>query len=323
MMNAFDVSRRGFLRSAAPAAACATAVSASKGAAATVPAEEPVVVPRVRFFGTEITRLVLGSNPLYGYSHLNPILDKLMREWMTPEHRVETLHRAEAAGINTWQVHYNDNSMEDLHRYRAEGGKMHLLLLADFALMSNWKLLPDVAKLKPLGVAHHGNRTDTHFRNGTMETVHDFVKAVHDAGMRAGVSAHNPAVFEFIERRGWPVDYYMNCLYHVTRDKQEAVRMFGETTVGEPFMERDPERMTAIIRQTRKPCFAFKLLAAGRGNRRKDDVDEAFRFALQNIKPQDAVIVGMFPKFENEMRENAERVARICSGPAEGPVPSA
>jgi hypothetical protein len=322
-MTPFNSSRRGFLTAAAPVLATASAASARPTTGVAVPVEEPVAIPRVRFFGTEITRLVIGSNPLYGYSHLNPILDSLMREWMTPDRRVETLHRAEAAGINTWQVHYNDNTIADLRRYREEGGKMHLLLLADFALMTNWDLLPEVAKLRPLGIAHHGNRTDTHFRNSTMETVHDFVKAVQDVGVRAGVSAHNPAVFEFIENRGWPVDYYMNCLYHVTRDKQESIRMFGETTVGEPFMERDPERMTAIIRQTRKPCFAFKLLAAGRGNRRKQDVEEAFRFALTNIKPQDAVIVGMFPRFGNEMHENAQRVARICSPDPRQAPPSA
>jgi hypothetical protein len=39
-------------------------------------------------------------------------------------------------------------SIEDFKRYRAEGGKMQLVLLADFALMKDPKLLPEVAKRK-------------------------------------------------------------------------------------------------------------------------------------------------------------------------------
>ncbi len=307
-MSVLISSRRGFLATAAAAGLTPTgAASPSAGK------DEPIELPRVSFFGTEITRLVIGSNPLYGYSHVNVIYDRMMREWMTQDRRVETLHRAEAAGINTWQVHYNTPTIEDLKRYRAEGGKMNLLLLGDFALMTDWSLIKEVAKLKPLGIAHHGNRTDNRFREGTMDVVHDFVKAVQDAGLPGGVSTHNPAVVDFIEQRGWRVDYYMTCLYHVTRTREDARKEFGESPLPETFMERDPERMTAMVRKTSKPCFAFKLLAAGRLINRPAMVDDAFRFALENIKPSDAVIVGMFPKYANEMRENAERVARICA----------
>lgn len=305
-------SRRSFLVASAAATTLAPRTHAATERNAAI-VEEPIALPRVNFFGTEITRLVIGSNPLYGYSHVNVIFDRLMREWMTQDRRVETLHRAEAAGINTWQVHYNEPTIEDFKRYRDEGGKMHWVLLGDFALMKDWSLLKEVAKLKPLGIAHHGNRTDERFREGRMDIVRDFVKAVQDVGLPGGVSTHNPAVIEHIEERGWPVDYYMACLYKVTRSREDARKEFGESPLPETFMERDPERMTAMIRQTRRPCFAFKLLGAGRVINKPEMVDAAFTYALQHIKPSDAVIVGMFPKYANEMRENAERVARICA----------
>jgi hypothetical protein len=44
---------------------------------------------------------------------------------------MEVLHACERHGINAWQVHYNDQPIEDFKRYRAEGGKMQLVLLAD------------------------------------------------------------------------------------------------------------------------------------------------------------------------------------------------
>ena len=41
-------------------------------------------------------------------------------------------------------------------------------------------------------MAHHGGVTDVKFAQGKAQEVHDYVKAVHDQGLLAGVSAHNP-----------------------------------------------------------------------------------------------------------------------------------
>ncbi|MBM3747439.1 MAG: hypothetical protein FJW34_16765 [Acidobacteria bacterium] len=300
--EAIPASRRQFLGAAGGALALGQ------------PAGAPVALPKVKFGRHELTRLVIGSNPLYGYAHFNPILSQLMEEWMTPERRVQVLLQAERAGINTWQVHYNDPVVEDLKRYRDAGGKMNWLLLADFELQKNWKLLPLVAKLGAIGVAHHGNRTDERFRAGQMDIVRDFTKAVHDAGLPAGgVSCHNPAVVEYIEEHGWQIDYYMTCMYRVSRTREETRKELGEAPLGEVYMEKDPERMCRLVRQTKRTCFAFKLLGAGRSIGRPEQVEAAVRFVLTNIKPQDAVIVGMFPKFKDEIRENAELVRRISA----------
>src|ERR1035438_5948169 len=95
--------------------------------------------------------MVIGSNPLYGYSHFNSMLDNCMREYFTPEQKMRLLFHAEEMGINTWQMHYNDQPagacpVDDFKRYRAAGGKMQLVLLADFALMKDWTLLSKVVK---------------------------------------------------------------------------------------------------------------------------------------------------------------------------------
>jgi hypothetical protein len=274
-------------------------------------AETAPAIPTVKFGKTEITRLVIGSNPFYGYSHTNRTLDQIMREWYTQDRRMDVLHAAERNGINAWQVHYDTQSMADLARYRAEGGRMQLILLADFELMKNPKLLPEAAKLGPLGIAHHGNRTDERFRNGEKGLVRDFLKAVRDTGVMVGLSAHNPHVFETVESEGWDIDYYQACLYRVSRTAEETRAEFGEAPLGETFMEKDPERMCRVIRETRKPCLAFKLLGAGRASGSPAGVERAFRFAYSNIKPGDAAIVGMFPRFRDEVKENADLVRKI------------
>jgi hypothetical protein len=294
--------RRRFLQVAA-ASGMATAVA---GAA------EPL--PKVKFGKFEITRMIVGSNPFYGYSHFNRILDQTMREWYTQDRKMEVLQACERSGIGTWQVHYNDQPMEDFKRYRAEGGKMNLVLLADFELMKNLKLLPEVAKLGPMGIGHHGNRTDERFRDGQKLLVKNFLKAVRDTGVMVGLSTHNPAVIDTVESEGWDIDYYQTCLYRVSRTREEARAEFREAPIGETYMEKDPERMCKMIRQTKKPCLAFKLFGAGRTIASPQQVEAAFRFAFDNIKPTDAVIVGMFPKFQDQVAENTAIVRKVLAG---------
>ena len=291
-------SRRHFLQSVAGAAALSPAVSNAE--------QQPASprLPTVKFGKTEITRMIIGSNPFYGYSHFNRILDQTMREYYTQDRKMEVLHACERQGINTWQLHYNDQPMEDFKRYRAEGGRMNLILLADFDLMKNPALLPQVAKLGPLGIGHHGNRTDERFRAGQKQLVRDFLKAVRDSGVMVGLSTHNPAVVDTVESEGWDIDYYQTCLYRVSRTAEEARAEFKEAPVGETYMEKDPERMCKMIRQTKKPCLAFKLFGAGRTIGSRQQVEAAFRFAFANIKPTDPVIVGMFPRFSDQVGEN-------------------
>ena len=279
-------------------------------AMAAVPPPEPLL-PVVKFGKTEITRLIIGSNPFYGYSHFNRILDAAMREYYTPERRVEVLLACERQGINTWQLHYNDQPREDLKHYRAAGGKMNLILLADFELMTNPALLPEIAKLGPLGIAHHGNRTDERFRNGEKGKVKDFLKMVRDTGVMVGLSTHNPNVIDCVESENWDIDYYQACLYRVSRTAEEARAEFKEAPIGETYMEKDPERMCRMIRQTKKPCLAFKLFGAGRTVNSRQQIESAFHFALNNIKPTDAIIVGMFPKYTDQVTENASIVRKL------------
>ncbi len=304
-----SVSRRSFLQSAA-------GLGAGMAFAGKLPAAQGPhpPLPTVKFGNAQITRLIIGSNPFYGYSHFNMILDRTMREWYTQEQKMKVLHRCEQFGIRTWQLHYNDQPLEDFKRYRAEGGKMNLILLADFALMKDLTLLPKVVKeMAPLGIGHHGNRTDERFRNGEMGKVREFLKAVRDTGVMVGLSAHNPEVFDMVENQGWDIDYYQTCLYRVSRTPEEARKVLGESPVGEIYLEKDPERMCKVIRQSRKPCLAFKVLGAGRSINSPQAVEAAFRFALTNIKPTDAIIVGMFPVYRDEVRENTELVRRILA----------
>lgn len=296
-------SRRRFLEFAAGAGAVSTAAQAAAGPQ----------LPTIRLGKYEVTRLIIGANPFYGYSHFNRILDQVMREWCTSEKVVEVLAGCRRHGINTWQFHYSPRGIEDLERHRAQGGKLQWILLSSRELHEDPALIVKLARMGPIGIVHHGGVTDSLFRKGEQHKIHEFLKRVRDSGVLVGMSMHNPQNLARAEEAGWDIDFYMTCCYQVTRTLDEVRKITGELPLpsGEVYLEGDPARMFKMVRQTRRPCLAFKILAAGRRIGSPEQVDQAFQFTFDNIKPTDAVIVGMFPRFQDEVKENADRVRRI------------
>ncbi len=302
--------RRSFLKSSAALAASA-ALGGERGAAQ---AKGPVL-PTVRLGKHEVTRLLLGSNPFNGYSHFNRLLDRHMVEWSTSENVCRCLSDAERYGINTWQ--FSDTGrrhLPDLQRHWAAGGKLQWIYVTSREMEAKPELVREAAKLKPIGIVHHGGSTDQRFSAGRAREVREFLKVVRDAGVLAGVSTHRPEVIEQIEEENWDVDFYMACFYQVNRRTEELVQLLGQRPLGEVFLPGDPVRMCQTIRRTKKTCLAFKVLGAGRVTDSPQGIDQAFRFAFQNIKPQDGIIVGMYPRYTDQIRENCEGVRRILAG---------
>ena len=161
---------------------------------------------------------------------------------------------------------------------------------------------------KPIAIAHHGGVTDRLFREGKRSEVRDFVKRVKDAGVLAGVSAHNPDCIKRIADEGWQVDFFMTCFYYLTRTSEELEKMPSVVTVqvGYPFFASDPMTMTKVVRQVDQPCLGFKILAAGRMCSRDYKIEAAFKFAFEHLKPTDGVIVGMYPRYHDQIRQNAQ-----------------
>jgi len=59
-----------------------------------------------------------------------------------------------------------------------------------------------------------------------------------------------------------------------------------------------------VVRQVDQPCLGFKILAAGRKCHDTQSVKEAFQFAFERLKPTDGVIVGMYPRYQDQIEEN-------------------
>src|SRR5207245_4377587 len=88
--------RRDFLHQAAGLATGMAALGGSAGAADKEAAAVDLL-PAVKLGPHTITQLIIGGNPVYGYSHFNKLLSQSMINWHTPERVVELLQRAEKA----------------------------------------------------------------------------------------------------------------------------------------------------------------------------------------------------------------------------------
>jgi len=317
-LNSAQPTRREFLKGATAVAVGLMATPLAKGEAA--PA-----LPTVALGASQVTRLIAGGNPLYGFSHFNRLLDDFMRGYFTDEQVVKFLVDCEKAGINAWQSNYREAARRQMPKVRDAGCKMHWVCLADpwdfggsasspkDMIAGAMKCATEAAKVKPIGMAHHGVATDRHWAAGSLDLIKDFLNHVHDLGFPAGVSTHNPDVIDAVETKGWPVDFYMGCFYRVTRTGEEFQKEIGVQPVGETYLATDPERMCRALRQAKPPCLGFKILAAGRKCDSPVQVRQAFEFAFKNLKPTDATIVGMCPRFKDEISENVRIVREVAA----------
>src|SRR5580693_1880643 len=88
--NAASTSRRDFLQHAA---GIATSLSAVAVASADSSNKSDPLLPTVKLGKHDVTRLIIGGNPIYGYSHFNRLLNQHQTDWHTPERVMSLLKR--------------------------------------------------------------------------------------------------------------------------------------------------------------------------------------------------------------------------------------
>ena len=278
--------------------------------------EVAVKIPEIAFGPHTVSRLIVGGNQQMGASHMSKLMTQHMLEYFTLDQTVEFLRSCIAQGINTWQANFNPKVRDAVGILRENGEEMNLISLCapHMAKMDNgWE---NLLAMKPIGIYLFGWTADIWYSQGKLDKAEDFLKQIRDSGVQVGMGTHRPEVVEYVEEKGWDIDFYATSLYWWGRTKEQVLDLLPEVPHDgyngmEMYLPSELPRMCDTVRQTDKTCLVFKLFAGGRTCNSSEEVGKIFENVLGNIKSKDAVMVGMYPRFYDEITENADFVRKF------------
>lgn len=283
--------RREFIKTSGLIGAAALTAGAVRPAQAAAVAGDGKLIenmPKIKLGTLEVSRMILGSNPFWGYSHKNSELDKQMREHHTDERISQILDEAASCGV-TALASPPDKRWVDLYaRYLAGGGKLKIWIGQCHGEPANMEKEIDIAaKGGAKAIFIQGHRVEQQFDLGKWDVLKGWLERIRGHGLPAGLAAHYPEIHLEAEKRKLPADFYYQCFFNVSKS--------GDWS--------DRERALAVetIRQIEKPVIAYKILGAGRL-----DAKPAFEYAFEKIRRKDGACVGIFSgNAIDQIRENA------------------
>lgn len=253
---------------------------------------------RVRIGGVDISRFLLGSNPISGFSHQSKEMDAVMKGWFTSERVMQLLREAESLGISTFLARTDANILSIVREYREGGGRVQWFAQTCPGEAPTDECIDRAAAGGAKACHIHGGVMDNLLANDNLGEVPGWVAKIRSAGMQAGIGGHDPAVFEWAEKN-LDADYYMCSYYNSMRRDQNPAHVHGAK---EWFWPEDREIMTAVIQRLSRPVIHYKILAAGR-----NDPAEAFAFVVKSMRASDMVCVGVYNEGKpNMLREDVE-----------------
>ena len=260
------------------------------------------MLPTMKIGDLAVTRLIVGSNPFTGKSHMNAATDADMRAYFDEATAFAMLRKCEEAGINAVQSRGSMPVMGLLHRYRAAGGKLLWLAQSGKSLDTFDIELDEMMKYAPSAVCIHGELADELYLAGKLDLLRGLLDKIRRKNVPCGICAHFPEVLSYAEETGLRPDYYMASLYNLTQPD----RSHDVNPTGERFEASDIPKMYEVIRALSAPTFALKILGAGRRCETQQQVRAAFDEAFKCMKKGDGVLVGMFDKYIDQPRLNAQ-----------------
>jgi len=270
------------------------------------------LLPTIRLGRVEITRLIIGGNPFSGNSHSSAEWDNDMLDYFTTERIKATLFECERQGLNAMQSRGDRHIMRMIREYRNEGGKLHWIAQIASELSDLEANIRQIAASGAIAIYHHGTRSDNLWHEGRIDEAQELLKVMRDTGVAVGMGSHIPEVIEYVEEHEWDVDFYLCSVYNLSKRRRESQIVSGQRAA-EIFDDADRERMFQVIQSVSRPCLVIKILGAGRNCKTPEQTRETFTHTFQRIKPADAVVVGMFPKYRNQIEENSRIVREVCA----------
>ncbi len=255
------------------------------------------IFPRTEVAGVSLSRMIIGTNWLAGWSHTGPAADKRINaRHNTPENIMPMLREYLDNGIDTimgLMTHPNSASAhEAMKMIEAETGKKFILIdtpiiNVDDTAQARKEAEAEIKLSKEKGATfcfiHHSSAEQLVDKNKrVLHRLDDYTKMIRDAGMIPGLSAHMPELIVYSDENEYDVQTYnqiYNCMGFM--------------------MQVEIETVARIIWEAKKPVMTIKSMAAGRCT-----PYVGLNFSWSTIRPCDMVTVGCFDI--NEVVEDIE-----------------
>jgi len=280
--------RREFLRTGAVLAAAGAAPLPPSRPATKGRTAEPPGLPTVRLGTLEVSRLILGSNPFWGYSHKSAALDEEMKRHHTDERIIQILDEAASCGLTAVASPPDERWRKLWRRYAEGGGRLKIWISQCHGAPE--QMLQEIDRSVEAGakaVFIQGLRVEEQFAKSRFDTLRSWIEHIQEAGLPAGAAAHWPEIHPELERRGFPTDFYYQCMYNASKTND--------------YSPAEREAAAAAIARLAKPVVAYKILAAGRLT-----AAEGFEYAFSRIRRKDGVCVGIYARNAiDQIRQNA------------------
>ena len=282
------------------------------------------MLPAIDFFGTKVTRLLLGDNPFIGNSYVPDTYSRAdMYDFYTAENVLKALYTAEENGINTYMALANPFLVRMIRQYKKEGGKMNIMFQS-YPPMDLEANLSMMMECDPVAIYHQGSTLEEFLEAGDMDFVMKRLELIRSAGVKTGIGTHVPEIVLQAERENWGLDFYMTCVYNYRNQRKgQKSSFFSNLPKYIVFYPEDPPKMYKVIKQVQKPCVAFKIFAGGQvfNNKTPEEVpavlESVYREVFDNIKPTDVACIGVYQKYKDQIKESADMVRKVLTMPSD------
>jgi hypothetical protein len=262
------------------------------------------LLPRIRLGSLEVSRLIVGGNPISGFSHAGPERTQAMLEYFTVEHIKKLFFACEEQGVDTVIARVDAFIIRTLAEYWREGGRIKWIAQTAPEHRDPYQNIRLAHHAGASAIYVHGGDAGTLFETDKAEEIRARVEAIQSLGLPAGLAAHDPNYHLEAQHMGIPLDFHMVCMYNLTgylgrRDAEPK----------EEFAFEDRAVALAAIPKLERPCIAYKIYGAGRLT-----PEQAYADVGQVLRPGDGVLVGMFPPDNSDIiGDNVRRVTALRS----------
>lgn len=254
-----------------------------------------MLFPRTEVAGISVSRMIIGTNWMLGWSHRGTAADDRIKEYHDSKEKI-------AAMIETFQLYGVDTLMAPISQsplmveaidYAQEktGKKLVLIdtpiLNVDDSIQGRIEAENAIKRSAQIGstfcLLHHSCAEQLVNKNKEeIQRLDDYTKMIRDAGMIPGLSAHMPELIVYSDSNGYDIETYIqiyNCMGFM--------------------MQVEIETVSSIIHHAKKPVMTIKPMAAGRVT-----PYVGLNFAWNTIRECDMVACGCFTP--DEIHEDVE-----------------